>query len=98
MSCWESSCTGARCRSYYFLLFLSYTAQTAEERIKKGEATAIAFGRPFMANPDFVERVAHGWPLADPPEFSAWFSPDVPKKEKYSAGWAYIDFPTYAQV
>jgi 2,4-dienoyl-CoA reductase-like NADH-dependent reductase (Old Yellow Enzyme family) len=25
----------------------------------------VAFGRPFIANPDFVERITHGWPLAE---------------------------------
>ena len=24
----------------------------------------VAFGRPFVANPDLPERLCHGWPLA----------------------------------
>ena len=33
-----------------------YTAEEAEALIEQGSADAIAFGRPFIANPDLVER------------------------------------------
>lgn len=34
------------------------TADTAEEKLQNGSADLIAFGRSFLANPDFIERVA----------------------------------------
>ncbi|WP_313518238.1 alkene reductase [Pseudomonas sp.] len=38
---------------------------TAEAALASGELDLIAFGRPFIANPDLVERMQHGWPLAE---------------------------------
>lgn len=38
---------------------------SAEEAIKLGDIDLIGFGRPFIANPDLVERFQHGWPLAE---------------------------------
>ena len=40
-----------------------YTKETAEEAIEKNCADLIAFGRPFISNPDLVERFANGWPI-----------------------------------
>ncbi len=37
----------------------------AETALAKGELDLIAFGRPFIANPDLVERMRHDWPLAE---------------------------------
>ncbi len=42
-----------------------YDAVRAEALLAQGLTDFIAFGRPFIANPDFPARVAHGWPLAD---------------------------------
>ena len=33
-----------------------YTKETAEQAIAAGHADLIAFGRPFISNPDLVER------------------------------------------
>src|SRR5699024_11627255 len=33
------------------------TPETAEEKLNEGFADLIAFGRSFLANPDFVERI-----------------------------------------
>jgi len=33
--------------------------------LKSGLADLIAFGRPFIANPDLPARIQNGWPLAD---------------------------------
>ncbi|MGI4815955.1 MAG: alkene reductase [Janthinobacterium lividum] len=41
----------------------NYTAQTAEERIVSGLTDAVAFGRPFIANPDLIERFRRDAPL-----------------------------------
>lgn len=55
---------------------VGYTQETAEATISAGHADLIAFGRPFISNPDLVERFANGWPLNPPAEMSAWYSHD----------------------
>ncbi|MBP0001064.1 MAG: alkene reductase [Cyanobacteria bacterium SID2] len=66
-----------------------YTQDTAEAAIGNGHADLIAFGRPFISNPDLVERFANGWELNPPADMAIWYSFD---KE------GYIDFPTYQEV
>ncbi|HAV17545.1 MAG TPA: alkene reductase, partial [Acinetobacter nosocomialis] len=34
-----------------------------EKILEAGLADLIAFGRPFIANPDLPDRIANGWPL-----------------------------------
>ncbi len=46
----------------------NYTLDLANETIAKGDADMISFGRPFIANPDLVERLRNGSPLADAPK------------------------------
>lgn len=38
---------------------------TAEAALARGELDLVAFGRPFISNPDLVERMKHDWPIAD---------------------------------
>lgn len=64
-----------------------YTQETAEATIKAGYADAIAFGRPFISNPDLVERFANNWPLNPEADMSVWYSFDKV---------GYTDFPTYS--
>lgn len=52
-----------------------YTQEAAETRIAEGNADLIAFGRPFITNPDLVERFAHGWPLNPAEDMSLWYTP-----------------------
>jgi N-ethylmaleimide reductase len=66
-----------------------YEAATADATIADGKADLIAFGRPFIANPDLVERFAHDWPLADLADMKTWYSFD----EK-----GYADYPTYEEA
>lgn len=40
-----------------------YTAERGARLLETGLADLIAFGRPFIANPDLPERIANGWPL-----------------------------------
>jgi len=40
-----------------------YTAEKGARLVDAGLADLIAFGRPFIANPDLPERIARGWPL-----------------------------------
>ena len=41
-----------------------YDAVRAEADLVEGKADFIAFGRPFISNPDLVERLRTGAPLA----------------------------------
>ncbi|HBR1526343.1 TPA: alkene reductase [Klebsiella pneumoniae] len=61
------------------------TPAQAEQLIEDGLADLAAFGSPFIANPDFVERIRHGWPLA------------MARRSSYYGGGAegYIDYPFY---
>ena len=40
-----------------------YTADRAARIVEADLADLIAFGRPFIANPDLPQRIANGWPL-----------------------------------
>ena len=52
-----------------------YTQEAALKAIADGHADLIAFGRPFISNPDLVERFKNGWPLAPLAPMSDWYSP-----------------------
>jgi len=65
-----------------------YTQEAAEQAISEGHADLIAFGRPFISNPDLVQRFKNGWPLAETAEMSDWYSPNGEK--------GYTDFPAYS--
>ena len=61
-----------------------YTLKLASEMLAKGEADLFSFGRPFLANPDLVERLRTGAPLAE-----------APKRYWYGGGSVgYSDWPT----
>ena len=64
-----------------------YTLETAEAAVQEGLADLIAFGRPYISNPDLVERFANGWPLAAMASMADWYSPTAAK--------GYTDFPTH---
>jgi N-ethylmaleimide reductase len=51
-----------------------YDAARAVAAIVAGEADAVSFGRPFIANPDLPKRFARGAPLAAP-DFTRLYSP-----------------------
>ncbi|KYN24056.1 alkene reductase [Vibrio cidicii] len=42
-----------------------YSPARAQEVLEKGYADLVAFGRPFVANPDLVSRLENGHPLAE---------------------------------
>ena len=46
-----------------WILNNGYTADMAREAIESGRADAIAFGKPFISNPDLVRRFKQGLPL-----------------------------------
>ncbi len=66
-----------------------YTLETAEQAIRAGHADLIAFGRPYISNPDLVERFANGWPLSPQADMKTWYSPEGAR--------GYTDFPNYAE-
>ena len=61
-----------------------YTQATAEAAIASGQADLIAFGRPYLSNPDLVERFTNGWELNPPADMKVWSAPDAR---------GYTDFP-----
>jgi N-ethylmaleimide reductase len=63
-----------------------YTQETAEAAIRQRHADLISFGRPFISNPDLVERFENGWPLNPPADMKVWYSFDKV---------GYTDFPKY---
>jgi N-ethylmaleimide reductase len=50
------------------------TAETAENALNAGFADLVAFGRAFLANPDYVKRIEKNAPL-NAPDFSKAYSP-----------------------
>jgi len=65
-----------------------YDAARAEAAIAEGRADAVAFGVPFLANPDLVERFRQQVPL-NAPEVATFYGGDA---------HGYTDYPTLAQV
>lgn len=60
----------------------------AQASLDTGLVDLIAFGRPYIANPDLVERLENGWSLA------------VADRSVYytrNGEVGFIDFPTYAE-
>lgn len=65
-----------------------YTQESAETAIASGDADLIAFGRPFISNPDLVERFKHDHSLAPDAETSVWSAPGAE---------GYTDFPPFQE-
>ncbi|MBP2665342.1 MAG: NADH:flavin oxidoreductase/NADH oxidase, partial [Firmicutes bacterium] len=64
-----------------------YTAERAEEDLESGLANLIAFGRPFINNPDLAERLANSNPLSTELDKDTFYSPGAK---------GYTDYPLYA--
>jgi 2,4-dienoyl-CoA reductase-like NADH-dependent reductase (Old Yellow Enzyme family) len=60
-----------------------FTLARAQAALDAGEADAITFGRPFLANPDLVERLRRSAPL-NPDVMETWYS---------QGPEGYIDYP-----
>jgi N-ethylmaleimide reductase len=60
-----------------------YTLARAQAALDASEADAITFGRPFLANPDLVERLRTGAPL-NPDVMATWYS---------QGAEGYVDYP-----
>lgn len=63
-----------------------YDKEKAGADLEAGKADLIAFGKPFISNPDFVERIEKGHALA-PVDFQTLYTAD----EK-----GYTDYPVYS--
>ncbi len=64
-----------------------YEKDSAEEAIASGAADMIAIGRPYLSNPDLVERYANNWPLNPLSDMSTWYTP--------AGAEGYTDFAAY---
>ncbi len=65
-----------------------YDQETAEAAIARGAGDLIAFGRPFINNPDLPARFENGWPLDEDLDMSTWYSSGHGAR-------GYTDFPAY---
>ncbi|HYD12588.1 MAG TPA: alkene reductase [Allosphingosinicella sp.] len=63
-----------------------YTRARAQQALDAGEADAIAFGRPYISNPDLVDRLRRGADLA-PDVMATWYS---------QGPEGYVDYPALA--
>jgi N-ethylmaleimide reductase len=64
-----------------------YRLDSAEADIASGLADAISFGRPFISNPDLVERLRTETPLT-PDDMATWYS---------QGPEGYVDYPTVGE-
>ena len=69
-----------------FILAGGFDATRAEAVLQAGQADLIAFGRPFLANPDLVARMKRGATL-NAPDMATFYTPDAK---------GYTDYPTLA--
>lgn len=63
-----------------------YTREDAAHRLTTGLADLAAVGRPFITNPDLVERWKHDWPLAPYDDMALWYTPGPE---------GYVDYPPF---
>ncbi len=63
-----------------------FNQKSAETAIESGLADLIAFGRPFINNPDLVERMQNGWPLNQDLKMDLFYTAEA-------AG--YTDYPVH---
>ena len=62
-----------------------YTVERGVKTLAAGLGDLIAFGRPFIANPDLPQRIANGWPL----------NPVDPATMYGGTAEGYTDYPVY---
>ena len=63
-----------------------YIQKTAEADIESGLYDLVAIGRPFISNPDLVERFKNNWPLSSDLDMNTFYSADAV---------GYTDYPVY---
>lgn len=57
-----------------YILSGGYDAEKAQADLKEGKGDLVAFGRPFISNPDLVEKMKSGKTLT-PPDHNTFYSP-----------------------
>lgn len=67
----------------------SFTKESAEQALATGWADLIAFGRPFIGNPDLVARFKNNWPLTVA-DRSVYYTRNAEK--------GFTDFPAFLPV
>ncbi|EGD60423.1 NADH:flavin oxidoreductase/NADH oxidase [Novosphingobium nitrogenifigens DSM 19370] len=72
-----------------FILAGEFTRDSAEAALAQSRADFIAFGRPFIANPDLVARFRQPEPVLNPTDEATWYS---------GGAHGYTDYPTLAQT
>lgn len=72
-----------------FMGNVDYTRDIAEGAVRSGAADLIAFGRPYISNPDLVERFTNNWPLSTESTRADWYDTEAGPR-------GYTDFPAYA--
>ena len=65
-----------------------FTQELARSELEKGDLDLIAFGMPFISNPDLVERMQNNWPLADSDRSTYYGASGAPSH-------GYTDYPAY---
>jgi len=65
-----------------------YRADSAADAVAQGSADAIAFGRPFISNPDLPVRIERG----------AEWAPDDPRTWYSQGREGYVDYPALAKA
>ena len=63
-----------------------YDQASGEAAIRDGHADLIAYGRPYITNPDLVARFKNDWPLAEDADPKLW---------SVDGARGYTDFPAY---
>lgn len=80
--------TLAEFREYYKGVIIGncgYSKEEAQARLTAGVADIAAFGRPFISNPDLVERLKNDWPLTPYDDMSLWYTPGTEGYTDYRA-------------
>lgn len=65
-----------------------YTKDEADEKVASGNADIACIGRPFITNPDLVERWQNDWPLTPYDDMSLWYTPGPE---------GYTDYPRHSE-
>jgi N-ethylmaleimide reductase len=62
----------------------AFDATSAEKALQEKRADLIAFGRPFLANPDLIARMKAGAPL-NAPDMATFYTPGLKGYTDYPA-------------
>jgi 2,4-dienoyl-CoA reductase-like NADH-dependent reductase (Old Yellow Enzyme family) len=78
----------AQLKSTALILAGDMTLERAQDLVDAGLIDLAGFGQPFIANPDLVSRLKHGWPLTTP-DRDTYYGGD---------GKGYVDYSPYEAV